>query len=284
MQVFFDISEMRNQIRIEASQGRSIGLIYLEESAHKGHIKLIEQAMPICDRLVVTLFKVPRFRGAEDKTSSEQLKEQISILEGTGCHFFFSPLSSSLIPSSRQPNISINLDSQYEVESQCLQFASMQPEITLPAVILAKLFNILSPDYYITSYKNPEKFVFQRFLLSDLRYPIKLVTFPVSRQDNGMAHQVSNLSDEEKDICLKMHNALDFLKAQFKTGLETNDQILDCLDGHLVRESLPLDRCHILRKSNFEPFKDRVDESFYLGIAAQLTDRLIWDTILVEAN
>jgi pantoate--beta-alanine ligase len=101
--------------------------------------------------------------------------------------------------------------------------------------VVAKLFNILSPDVAVFGEKDFQQLAIIRRMVRDLNYKIDIVGVPTVREDDGLAFSSRNqyLSGEERKQAPILRRALLAAAERAKTGEKSAKAIVD-----LVREQI----------------------------------------------
>lgn len=93
MRVFTGSADLQKSLANDLIESKSIGFVPTMGALHDGHLKLVQDALKACDRVVVSIFVNPRqFNNPNDlKRYPRNLEQDISLLQGVGCHYLFTP-------------------------------------------------------------------------------------------------------------------------------------------------------------------------------------------------
>jgi pantoate--beta-alanine ligase len=106
--------------------------------------------------------------------------------------------------------------------------------------VVAKLFNILSPDVAIFGEKDFQQLAIIRRMVRDLNYQIDIVGVPTVRDDDGLAFSSRNqyLSEEERKQAPVLRRALLAAAERAKTGEKSGRVIVDLVREGIAKASL----------------------------------------------
>jgi len=105
--------------------------------------------------------------------------------------------------------------------------------------VVAKLFNILSPDVALFGEKDFQQLVIVRQMVRDLNFGTSIIAVPTVREDDGLAFSSRNryLNTEERKQATVLHKAL---SAAANAGKKAATEIVDLV--HKVIHEAPLAR------------------------------------------
>ena len=127
--------------------------------------------------------------------------------------------------------------------------------------VVAKLFNILSPDVAVFGEKDYQQLAIIRRMVRDLNYKIDIVGVPIVREDDGLAFSSRNqyLDGEERKQAPILRQAL--LAAE-KSGKKSAKEIVDLVREHLGQASLArIDYVDLVDAETLQPLETVTSKS-----------------------
>lgn len=155
---------------------------------HEGHLALMREGLQRADHLVVSVFVNPtQFAPDEDLNAyPRDLQGDAEKCRALGCDVFFAPQDHPVYADDHSTRVIVDdLDSFLCGTSRPDHFCGV-------TTIVAKLFNIISPDIAIFGRKDLQQLVIVQRMVRDLNFPIHVVGFPIVREDDGLAMSSRN--------------------------------------------------------------------------------------------
>lgn len=188
---------------------RPLALIPTMGALHEGHLALIRQAraeVGSCATIAVSIFVNPlQFAPKEDFSHYPRtLEADAALCEQAGVNLLFHPSVEEMVTSDA--SISIK-ESQL---SRSLCGASRPGHFEGVATVVAKLFNILTPDIALFGEKDWQQLAIVRRLVRDLNFSIKILAHSTVRESDGLAMSSRNsyLSPQERAVASRIYEAL----------------------------------------------------------------------------
>lgn len=205
MKIVQKSSLLRNDLSAFRRKGGLVGFVPTMGALHEGHLSLVRRAKVENDRVVVSIFVNPlQFGPKEDlKKYPRDLKKDAKLLSGL-CDFLFIPQKDRMYPADFCSNVEVKALSDIHCGlSRKGHFAGV-------ATIVAKLFNIVSPDNAYFGQKDAQQAVIIKKMVDDLNFPIKVHVLPTVRESDGLAMSSRNiyLSDKERREAVVLYQAL----------------------------------------------------------------------------
>jgi pantoate--beta-alanine ligase len=222
MQLFDSIEAIRPIILEKRRQGLSIGFVPTMGALHDGHLSLVSKARE-CDVVVVSIFVNPKqFNNSNDlKNYPRNLESDLGMLDGK-CEIIFTPSDGDIYDDNQAVGVHFGgIAKSLEGEFRPGHFEGV-------GIIVAKLFNIIQPDYAYFGLKDLQQFVLIRRMVHDLSFPVRVVGCPTIRENSGLALSSRNqrLSAEGKEIASKVFTGLNIVKSSF----EESKSLQECKD------------------------------------------------------
>ena len=165
------------------NQSQTIGFIPTLGALHQGHFSLIAASKKKCDLTVVSIFLNPtQFAENEDLDSyPDTLDSDIDNLENLCVDILFLPDTNEMynhVAAVKVPDSKIF--NQLEGASRPHFFYGV-------TTIVAKLFNVVAPTHTFFGEKDAQQLYIIKQMISDMKYPITLISCPTVRDNNGLA-------------------------------------------------------------------------------------------------
>ena len=214
MKIFRSIKSI--QKHLQQHKNTKIGLVPTMGALHCGHLALIRQAKKSCDLVVVSIFiNQKQFnRDCDYLTYPKTLKQDIKTIENFA-DILFCPNMAEIYPDDFATKISIaNLSNHLCGKTRPGHFDGV-------ALIIVKLFNIITPHQAFFGEKDFQQLQIIKQLTIDLNISIKIIGCKTVRQKDGLAMSSRNLllNDEGRKIAPQIYQNLCLAKEQILEGL-----------------------------------------------------------------
>ena len=171
------------------NQSQTVGFVPTLGALHRGHLSLIETSKKHCALTVVSIFLNPtQFAKNEDLDSyTDTLDDDIENLENLYVDILFLPNKQEMydhVAAVKVPDSKIF--NQLEGASRPHFFYGV-------TTIVAKLFNVVSPTHTFFGEKDAQQLCIIKQMISDMKYPITLISCPTVRDNNGLALSSRNV-------------------------------------------------------------------------------------------
>ncbi len=252
MLIIKNIAEIRNELSTLKANQQSIALVPTMGCLHEGHLSLVKKAREVADKVVVSIF-VNR-QQFNDSNDFQKYPRQVDLdcrkLEEQGVNIVFVPDDKEIYKNKPLINIDIpNL-------TNCLCGVTRKGHFNGVCLIIAKLFNIIQPNFAIFGEKDFQQLQIIKRLTSDLNYPIKIIGFPTQRQEDGLALSSRNilLSDEDKKIAIKIQQILREIRSKLVNNfnLELAEVLSDAKNHFLKNGFRKIDYLEIRQEEDLQ--------------------------------
>jgi pantoate--beta-alanine ligase len=209
---------------------------------HEGHRALIRQAKRVPGaNVVVSVFVNPlQFGPAEDLSRYPRpFASDVEVCRAEGVELVFHPDIEELYPEGSSVTVHPGpLGSELEGASRPGHFAGV-------LTVVAKLFNIVRPDFAYFGEKDYQQLVLVRRMVTDLNLDVKVVGVPIVREPSGLALSSRNayLDEDQRRAAVALSSAL---TAGAHAGAEGADAVLAAANAVLAAEpSVQPDYLHL---------------------------------------
>ena len=199
--------------------GRRIGLVPTMGYLHAGHLSLVRLARDRADLVVLSIFVNPiQFGPGEDPSAyPRDLARDEGLCAAGGVDVVFCPEARDMYA----PDHSVHVEEG--LLSRTLCGANRPGHFRGVATVVAKLFNIVTPDVAVFGEKDAQQCRVIQRMVRDLNFPVAIVLGPTVREPDGLAMSSRNkyLTASERRDALCLRRALD--EAERLAGLGTRD-------------------------------------------------------------
>lgn len=262
--------------------GRAVlGLVPTMGYLHDGHLSLVEQARRECDLVAVSIFVNPlQFAPTEDFDKyPRNFDRDRSMLEGAQADCIFSPSAQEIYGDLNQSTTQV-FPPKPLISHLCGEFRPGHFEGV--ATIVAKLFNIVQPDFAYFGEKDFQQLMVIKQMVSDLNFNLEIKGVPIVRERDGLAMSSRNvyLSPEGRQKAPLIHQVL----KQVEETINSNGSLSASLDEGKKRlgaagfEVQYLEAC---RADNLN-ITGRIEKPMVVLCAAKLGGVRLIDNILIK--
>jgi pantoate--beta-alanine ligase len=272
MDIVTTVDEIRERVRSWRTAGEVVGFVPTMGALHEGHLYLIRTARHQCDRVVVSIFVNPlQFGQSEDFGSyPRDLNGDAHLAQGAGCDVLFAPSMEVMYPERIETTVSV------AGPAQGLCGASRPGHFDGVATVVAKLFNIVSPQRAYFGRKDAQQLAVVRRMTKDLDFPVTIIGCPTVREPSGLAYSSRNkyLAPEARLAALCLHRGLVEASKLARSG-ETRAEVLErAVAQEVDREPLArLDYAELRDSNTIEKLEKLPDEGeALLAVAAYISN------------
>lgn len=282
MKVIHNIDEIREIIRGEKQNGKSIGLVPTMGCLHSGHASLIKTSVENSDITVVSVFVNPiQFGPNEDYDKYPRtLDEDSKLCEEIGADYIFAPSASQMYPGLTKFADLTMVAPPYEL-TDMLCGKSRIGHFDGVATVVAKLFNIIQPDIACFGMKDIQQLFLIKKMVKDLNIPVDIIQCPLVREESGIALSSRNkyLGESDKQKALTLSKSLFAIKTGFENGIKDVKLLFDTAMTELD-SSVELDYLEFVDKDTFETVTE-ANKSTIAAIAAIVGNVRLIDNIIL---
>jgi pantoate--beta-alanine ligase len=208
MQTVQDAPALRAAIRGWRSKGQTVGFVPTMGNLHAGHQSLIRLARARTDRVVASVFVNPTQFGPNEDFDRypRTLVQDQAALTAEDCDLLFAPDVATMYPFGAQRSVSLHVPQITEI----LDGAHRPGHFDGVATVVCKLFNLVQPDVAVFGQKDFQQLKVIERLVRDLSLPVKVISAPTFRADDGLALSSRNqyLSAAERARAPLIHDTL----------------------------------------------------------------------------
>ena len=213
MKIIHTIKELRDWRR----EAGSVAFVPTMGNLHEGHLALVREAAKRADQVVVSIFvnRLQFGQGEDFDRYPRTLEQDAAKLAGEGVAVLFAPSEQELYP---------NVAQQYNVVPPHLQnelCGAFRPgHFRGVATVVAKLFNIVEPDYACFGKKDYQQLAILQGMAADLNFRVEIVPVDIGRAADGLALSSRNqyLSEAERKQAPQLYRELQAIARAVENG------------------------------------------------------------------
>jgi pantoate--beta-alanine ligase len=220
------------------AEGRRI-LVPTMGALHKGHGELIRVAREHAGKngeVAVSIFVNPlQFEpGSDFEKYPRPEKADENFCRDAGVDLLFRPSR----PEMYAENRSVDIEESSLSETLCGK--SRPGHFRGVGTVVAKLFNILSPDAAVFGEKDFQQLAIIRRMVRDLNFKIEIIGVSTAREEDGLAYSSRNqyLSAEERKQATVLRRALLAGADRTRTGEKSAKTVVDLVRGTIAQAPL----------------------------------------------
>jgi pantoate--beta-alanine ligase len=224
MQKIETVAEMRSLAAQMKLQGKKIALVATQGALHAGQEALIRAAAAKADVVIVSIFVNPLQFSPNELTTNypRSLEADLALCEKSGAHVVFAPPTEEIYPKGFSTYVT------EDVTSKLLCGPSRPSHFRGVTTMMAKLFNIIYPDYAFFGQKAVQRAAVVQKMATDLHFSVEVVVVPTVREEDGLAAGVRNkdFTATMRQEALAIHAALKRAKEMVESGVRSTDRLV----------------------------------------------------------
>lgn len=195
MKILKKIDDVRQQLAKDRKDGLTVGLVPTMGALHNGHLSLVLKSQAMCQRTLVSIFVNPKQFGPDEDYVAypRNLEADCAFLGKANVDYVFAPSVEEMWPAGNATSVEV------EGLSHILVGKLRPGHFRGVTTVVAKLFNIVEPDFAFFGEKDYQQVVIIRRMVEDLAFPIKIISLPILRDDDGVASSSRNQLLEKED-------------------------------------------------------------------------------------
>lgn len=277
-----DARELRRQVALWRSAGRTVGFVPTMGALHEGHLSLVRLARERADRVVASVFVNPTQFGPNEDFGRypRQPEKDGAMLESAGCDLLFLPDVETIYP----PGSATFVEPGGAAEG--LEGACRPGHFRGVATVVCGLLNLVQADVAVFGKKDAQQLAVIRQLVRDLHFPVEIVAGETVREEDGLALSSRNayLSPGERQAAGVLHRALRAAEQAIAGGERRGDEVRRVMRE--VLDSEPLARteyAEVVEAATFRP-ADTLRGSLVLPLAVRVGGTRLIDNFQLVAG
>lgn len=210
------LAEMRAWTRAEQGRGRRVAFVPTMGFLHEGHLRLVDRARELADRVVLSIFVNPLQFGPQEDFSRypRDLERDRALAGARGVDLLFVPAAADMYPAEPLVRVAAGpMGDGYE--------GAVRPgHFTGVLTVVAKLFHVVAPDIAVFGRKDFQQAALVRQMVADLDFPITIDVAPTVRELDGLALSSRNtyLTPDERRSAVALSRALRSIEQAWRGG------------------------------------------------------------------
>jgi len=208
---------MRAWSQAERARGHKIGFVPTMGFLHEGHLRLVDRAKELVDRVVLSVFVNPLQFGPKEDFSKypRDLARDRELAEGRGVECLFAPDVTEMYPAGE----SVARVTAGPI-ADTLEGAARPGHFSGVLTVVAKLFHLVAPDVAVFGRKDFQQATLVKRMALDLDFPIAIDVFPTVRELDGLALSSRNnyLNADQRRSALALSRALRAVEQTWRSG------------------------------------------------------------------
>jgi pantoate--beta-alanine ligase len=207
---------MRAWSQAERARGRKIGFVPTMGFLHEGHLRLVDRAKELAERVVLSIFVNPlQFGPNEDFTKyPRDLERDRQLADGRGVDCLFVPDAREMYPAEPVARVTGG------PAADMLEGAVRPGHFGGVLTVVAKLFHIVAPDVAVFGRKDFQQATLVRRMVQDLDFPITVDVLATVRELDGLALSSRNsyLNPDQRRSAVALSRALRTVEQTWRSG------------------------------------------------------------------
>jgi pantoate--beta-alanine ligase len=210
------VKDLRAELTKWRKAGETVALVPTMGALHGGHLSLIAVAKANADRVVASIFVNPTQFGPREDFAHYPRDEagDIEKLAAAGADLVFIPGLAEMYP----PGFATRVSLPSLTEDLC--GAARPNHFEGVATVVTKLLLQSTPDVAVFGEKDYQQLLMIRRLVRDLDIPVRIVSAPIMREEDGLAFSSRNgyLSPPERKAAPILYQVLSEVAAGLADG------------------------------------------------------------------
>ncbi len=210
------LAEMRAWTRAEQGRGRRVAFVPTMGFLHEGHLRLVDRARELADRVVVSIFVNPLQVGPKEDFSRypRDLERDRALAGAREVDVLFIPAAADMYPA--EPVVRVAAGPM----GDGFEGAVRPGHFTGVLTVVAKLFHVVAPDIAVFGRKDFQQAALVRQMVADLDFPITIDVAPTVRELDGLALSSRNtyLTTDERRSAVALSRALRSIEQAWRGG------------------------------------------------------------------
>jgi pantoate--beta-alanine ligase len=270
--------EMQSMMHGLRRAGKQIGFVPTMGFLHAGHLSLMQIARTNAEVVVVSIFVNPAQFGPNEDLDAypRDFERDEKLCREAGVDVLFYPTPQNMYLAEH--SIWVNEESL----SGFLCGASRPGHFRGVCTVVAKLLNIVLPDFMVLGEKDAQQLRVLRRMVRDLNFPVQVISGPTFREPDGLAMSSRNkyLTLVERKGAPCLFQGLETAKALFANGERDAGKIKAAVRTVIEKTSGRVDYIELVDDETLQPVKI-LGKPALLALAVKFSGaRLIDNTVL----
>jgi len=279
MRIFEQVSAMQQACRELRQTGTTLGFVPTMGALHAGHLSLVRAARAQCGAVAASIFVNPlQFGPKEDLARYPRSFEQdCRLLVSEGVDLLFAPTVEQMYPPGAVTVVHV------EGLSEKLDGKSRPGHFRGVTTVVAKLFEIVRPQFAYFGQKDAAQLAVLRKMVRDLNIDVEIVACPTIREADGIAMSSRNvyLSPDERQQALCLWRALSRVRSLAAAGEHDPKKLISAARQTIAAEpGAQLDYIEIVDPDTLDPLNE-LEHGALVAVACVVGKTRLIDNILL---
>ncbi len=280
LRVIKNITEMQEILFSVRTEGKTIGLVPTMGYLHEGHLSLVKEAKKDCDIIVMSIFVNPlQFGVGEDyDIYPRDLTRDKQIAEEGGIDYIFHPTTTEMYPENYSTFVNV------ENLTDVLCGAQRPGHFKGVTTVVLKLLNIIFPYRAYFGQKDAQQVIVIKKMVRDLNLPVKIITVPIKREDDGIAISSRNLylTREERKQATCLFKSLKLAEQMILQGENQAEAVKREIENEINKNNLAkIDYIEIVNAETLDNV-ELVKGSILIALAVKFGKTRLIDNLMME--
>ncbi len=279
MKIIRTPEEMQQAAQDLRRDGKTIGFVPTMGFLHEGHLSLMRIARENADVVVASIFVNPTQFGPNEDLDAYprdfERDEKLCREAGVDLLFYPSPQNMHLADHS------VWVDETSLTDVLC--GAARPGHFRGVCTVVAKLLNIVLPDFMVLGEKDAQQLRVLRRMVRDLNFPSEILSGPTVREADGLAMSSRNkrLSPSERAEAVCLFQGLEKAKELFAIGERDAEVLKAAIREIIEKTSGIIDYIEIIDDESLEGLQT-LEKSALIALAVQFSGARLIDNAVLE--
>jgi pantoate--beta-alanine ligase len=262
--------------------GKRVGFVPTMGALHAGHLSLVRTARTQSDVVIASVFVNPKQFGPTEDFSKypRDVEKDSAMLAAEKTDYLFLPSVEEMYPAGATSWVTV------EGLSEKLDGRSRPGHFNGVTTVVAKLFNIVQPDFAFFGQKDAAQIAVVSKMVRDLNFDVRIVVCPIVRESDGLAMSSRNayLNPEQRKHALVLYRSLMRVQTLADRGEGSSDRLKIAGQQVMSEESaVKLDYFEIVNRDTLDPVSD-ISGSALVAVAAHVGSTRLIDNIVLTGK
>jgi pantoate--beta-alanine ligase len=262
--------------------GKRVGFVPTMGALHAGHLSLVRTARTQSDVVIASVFVNPKQFGPNEDFSKypRNVEKDSAMLAAEKTDYLFLPSVEEMYPAGATSWVTV------EGLSEKLDGRSRPGHFNGVTTVVAKLFNIVQPDFAFFGQKDAAQVAVVSKMVRDLNFDVRIVVCPIVRESDGLAMSSRNayLNPEQRKQALVLYRSLMRVQTLADRGEGSSDRLKIAGEQVMSEESaVKLDYFEIVNRDTLDPVSD-ISGGALVAVAAHVGSTRLIDNIVLTGK
>jgi len=259
--------------------GKRVGFVPTMGALHEGHLSLVRTARAQSDVVIVSVFVNPKQFGPNEDFSRypRDSDRDSAMLAAEKTDYLFLPSLEEMYPPGETTWVTVEgITDKLDGRSRPGHFRGV-------TTVVAKLLNIVQPDFAFFGQKDAAQVAIVSKMVRDLNFDACIVVCPIVREADGLAMSSRNayLTPEQRKQATVLSRALMRVQSLVDQGEASSARLMVAGTQVMAEEpAVKLDYFEIVNRETLDPLSD-VSRGALIAVAGYLGKTRLIDNILV---